>query len=306
MGECSEKVIIQIAPSSFSYFDLPFENETDYLVIGDSKYCDTQIAPDTCKPTKDSIYLKFDFSANECQYTKQIHEANILSLTFKITTIPVINNDDNLLSYQCVHNYVTCNVTLEPTDATTSSAKSVNDTLITHDKVEATGLVDVIDLRIYDGDDYTNEINSSVSNNEYVFVEIGPSSKVDAYNVTATTCFATPGHSNPAESPTYFLIENGCKSTADPTADAIVVERNQDHSVRFKFKPFAWANLDYDPKLHIFCEYHVCVSELCQPSDAAPGPNRVPEVDCGSNLNFNKNNFATRVTSNSLKITEEN
>ena len=59
-------------------------------------------------------------------------------------------------------------------------------TLITHDKVEATGLVDVIDLRIYDGDDYTNEINSSVSNNEYVFVEIGPSSKVDAYNVTVS------------------------------------------------------------------------------------------------------------------------
>jgi len=305
--DCSGSVSISIPPSEHSSFNLPVENDIDYLVIGDSKYCDSQFSAETpasCKPTKDTINIVFVFSPNECQYTKQVYDDNILSLTFKLTTLPVINSNDNLLSYKCVQNYVTCNMTLEP-QTVSSLVTSVNDTLLTGAKVEEVGVFDTIDLKFYDSDAYSNETNSSLSSNEYVFVELGPTSKAEAYNLTATTCYATPGHSNSSESPTYFLIENGCASTADPTTDAVVVERNQDFSVRFKFKPFVWASLNYGSELHVYCDYHVCFKEMCQPPDSAESDNRVPELNCSSNLKLKKQNFAARTASKSLKITYE-
>ena len=48
--------------------------------------------------------------------------------------------------------------------------------------------------------------------------------------------------------------------------------------MRFKFKPFVWADLNYGSELHVYCEYHVCVKELCQPSDSAESVHRVPEL----------------------------
>jgi len=305
--ECSDSVSIVIPPSEHDSFNLPVGNEIDFLVIGDSKYCDSQFSTETpanCKPTIDTIFIKFNFSPNECQYTKQVYEDNILSLTFKLTTLPDINSNDNLLSYKCSQSYLTCNMTLEP-QTVSSFVTSVNDTLLTGDKVEENGIFDTIDLKFYDNDSYSNEISSSLSSNEYVFVELGPTSKAETYNLTATTCYATPGHSSSSQNPTYFLIENGCPSTSDPTADAVVIERNNDISVRFKFKPFVWADLNYGSELHVYCEYHVCVKELCQPSDSAESVHRVPELNCGSNLKLKRQNFAARTASKSLTVTYE-